>query len=544
MTKLDYMILGFIVSIYAILSFVHLGSFENPVSFVTLSENEEIIFSFNEPSDIKLVKIYTGTQVGEYRLEGSIDGKNYQYFDTVMTSGAFGWDEVSILKKIKYLKMTLTNGEGVLGEIGFYDNDNHLISSRTSQEKGKVLLDEQKVIPNEISYLNSSYFDEIYFARSAYEYTKGLPSYEWTHPPLGKLIQALPIKLFTMTPFYYRFMGNVSGILMIVIMYLFGKVLFQKRRYAIAASLLMALDTFHFAQSRMGTVDVYLVLFIMISTLFMFYYLKNPTGKNRLWNLFFSGIFFGLSICIKWTGLWCGFGLAILLFTHLFQNRNYFKIWKKPIRDDFIICFLSFVVIPIILYSGCYFCFPKTANLEVKNVRTLIQQTEDMYQYHSTLEAQHPFTSKFYTWPISYKPVWYYTKVVDHNHRQTISGVGNIMIWWVGVLALIYLLLKAFIKKDSTTIRILIMFLSLYLPYLLIGRVMFLYHYFPTLPFMMLAVIVLIADLEKKFNQRKILPIYLILVLFVFILYYPVASGMTVSNDYINALRILKSWTF
>ena len=391
-----------------------------------------------------------------------------------------------------------------MGEVGIYDNKNRLLSVKHVTKNGKALLDEQAQIPKKISYLNSSYFDEIYFARSAYEYTKGLPVYEWTHPPLGKLIQALPIKLFTMAPFYYRLMGNLSGTLMIVVMYLFGRLLFVKRKYAIASSLLMALDTFHFAQSRMGTVDTHLALFIMLSTLFMFYYLKNPTGKNHLWNLFFSGLFFGLSVCVKF----------------------------------------SFVILPCFIYCGSYFLFPRMSNATVNNIDTLIVQTKDMYHYHSTLKAYHFFTSDFYTWPISYKPVWYYTNSSDDNHRQTISGIGNIAIWWVGVLALIYLLWKIIFRKDIQSLNLLVMFLCLYLPYLFIGRIMFLYHYFPAIFLMMLAIVVLISDIEKRWHHLRILPIYLLLVLLVFILYYPVVSGTEVSNDYLDSLRLLKSWTF
>ena len=75
------------------------------------------------------------------------------------------------------------------------------------------MIDERHTVPKQISHLNSTYFDEIYFARTAYEYANGLPAYEWVHPPLGKLLMAIPIKLGKMAPFYYRFMGNVAGIL-------------------------------------------------------------------------------------------------------------------------------------------------------------------------------------------------------------------------------------------------------------------------------------------------------------------------------------------
>ena len=102
-----------------------------------------------------------------------------------------------------------------------------------------------------------------------------------------------------MAPFYYRFMGNIAGILMIPIMYLLGKELFKKRKYAIASSLLILLDNFHFAQTRMGTVDSYLVLFIMLSFYFMFRFINN---KNTNINLLLSGLFIGLAISVKWTG--------------------------------------------------------------------------------------------------------------------------------------------------------------------------------------------------------------------------------------------------
>ena len=58
-----------------------------------------------------------------------------------------------------------------------------------------------------------------------------------------------------MAPFYWRLMGNIAGIIMIIVMYLFGKEMFKKRKYALIAALLMTFDTFHFAQTRMGTID-------------------------------------------------------------------------------------------------------------------------------------------------------------------------------------------------------------------------------------------------------------------------------------------------
>ena len=65
-------------------------------------------------------------------------------------------------------------------------------------------------MPEYQSYLNSTYFDEIYHARTACENIEGVYPYEISHPPLGKLIIAIGIELFGMTPFGWRFSGVCS----------------------------------------------------------------------------------------------------------------------------------------------------------------------------------------------------------------------------------------------------------------------------------------------------------------------------------------------
>ncbi|MBR2717342.1 MAG: glycosyltransferase family 39 protein, partial [Oscillospiraceae bacterium] len=54
--------------------------------------------------------------------------------------------------------------------------------------------------------------------------------YEITHPPLGKAIISLGIRLFGMTPFGWRFMGALTGVLMVPLMYLLVKQLTKDTR--------------------------------------------------------------------------------------------------------------------------------------------------------------------------------------------------------------------------------------------------------------------------------------------------------------------------
>lgn len=542
LTKIDYLILGIIVLIYSVLSFINLGSFTNPQTFYEFKNNEGVVFEFTDLTDVIRIKLYNGEEAGNYELYVSSDNEEYTYIKDIENEGAFAWKEEKVLDRIKYIKLVAKNTPSILGEVVFYDNSKSMIPVKkvtsTIQKKESTinnLIDEKESVPEKISYLNSTYFDEIYFARAAYDYVYNIEVYEWTHPPLGKLIQAIPIKITnTMAPFYYRVMGNIAGILMIVVMYIFGLALFKTRKYAIFSSLLMFFDCFHFAHTRMGTVDSFLVLFIMLSIYFMYRYLQQ---KNIKKNLFLSGLFFGLATSVKWTGMLAGLALAILYFTDMIKNK------RKPVKlITYGFCF--FVFIPLAIYLSCYLFFPMDGTAKTPTINSIIETTENMYNYHSQLEATHSFSSPWYTWPLNYKPVWYYNNKVDHYNRGTIVGIGNIAIWWSGIVSLIYLLYRLIRKKEKEDYLLIISVLSMWLPYIFIGRVMFLYHFFPALPFIMLAITRLFHDLVEKTKKDYILGMYVITIATVFILYYPVISGTITTNNYIEQLKLLSSWYF
>lgn len=532
----DYITLGVILIAYSVISFINLGSTINPNTFLRVEKTDKVIIKLKNQEDIIKMKIFNGECNAKYQLYSSTDGKKYTYINDYVGTGALSWQEERIISKGKYIKI-LFLAKSSIGEIAFYNNNKEIIKIEDviyNKKHIKSLNDEQNTIPKKISYMNSSYFDEIYFARTAYEYTQGMETYEWTHPPLGKLIQAIPIYISNyLSPFNYRLMGNISGILMIAVMYVFAKELFKKRKYAIFASLLMAFDTFHFAQTRMGTVDSHLILFILLASYFMVKYTKN----NKTFCLLLSGIFFGLSVSVKWTGLYGGIALAIIFFTHLVKN-------KKLNIKNLLKGTLFFVVIPLFIYSSLYLIFPNNKLNHTTNFESIINQQKDMYNYHSKLNATHYFSSKWYTWPISYKPVWYHQEILNNDTKETISGIGNIVIWWMGIIGFLYSLIKLIRKKDKQSFIIVVSMLSLWLPYVFIGRVMFLYHYFPVLPFMMLGIVNLFKSIEEKYKLKYLIPLYMIFVIAFFIIYYPVISGIETPVSYIEKLRIFDSWTF
>ena len=116
-----------------------------------------------------------------------------------------------------YVLIVAKQDNSTLGDVVFYDLYNVILPI---EKNDSPLTDETELVPDEISFMNSTYFDEIYYARTAYEYLHGIDVYEWTHPPLGKLLMTIPIAIFGFSPFTFRLMANIFGILLIPIMYI------------------------------------------------------------------------------------------------------------------------------------------------------------------------------------------------------------------------------------------------------------------------------------------------------------------------------------
>ncbi|MEK7582411.1 MAG: hypothetical protein AAB452_00940, partial [Patescibacteria group bacterium] len=167
----------------------------------------------------------------------------------------------------------------------------------------------------------------------------------------------------------------------------------------------------------------------------------------------------------------------------------------------------------------------------------LIELNTEMYRSNQRLTADHPFSSKWYTWPFMTRPIFYW---VDADAR--IYLLGNPVSWWLSTLAVIMAIsLLIFDPKSikKPAIILLLGYILNLLPFIGIHRVMFLYHYLTALIFALLILIHLI-DQESK-RLRYFIPL-IALVIVTFIFFAPLSYGLPLSeNDY--SLRIwMQSW--
>lgn len=136
--------------------------------------------------------------------------------------------------------------------------------------------------------------------------------------------------------------------------------------------------------------------------------------------------------------------------------------------------------------------------------------------------------------------------MISDTVREGISSFGNPLVWWVGIPAFLYVLYLAVRKKDRYAAFFTIGYLAQYLPWFFVSRLTFIYHYFPSVIFVVLMIVYSLLQLKKRLSGRCFLLItvlYTASVFVLFLLFYPVLSGQPVEVGFVDKwLRWFESW--
>lgn len=581
----DYALMLCVAILYGVLAFFNLGDTVAPQTFYTPeNEGEQAVFDLGETKDYYFL-YYCGPSSGHFTVELSDDGESWTpcCFATSDSGDVFYWrwfmpvsednkrltyeendhfykgvryssaGEYFPLQRSRYLRVTFKNVKTMLGEVAFLSADGETLPFACLAGGSDALSDEQGVVPVARTYMNSAYFDEVYHARTAYEFKQGLTAYEWTHPPLGKVLIMLGMELFGVTPFGWRFMGALFGVLMLPAMYLLVMQLTHKRKPALLSMLLFSVDFMHFVQTRIATVDSFAVLFIMLMTLFMVRYAQMDWRRDGFFKslvpLFLSGLTMGLACAVKWIGAYGGVGLAVLFFWSLGKRMR--ENAKAPAHDpDFYkklwgtlgACVIFFVLIPLCVYYFSYYWQLKPeGGLSIARVVELQKQ---MLSYHSgDRGATHYYCSAWYQWPVIGWPMSFYGggNFFDSDTVARITCMGNPVIWWLGLAAVLYGLIRTALQKkaDARRLSVLIMYLAQFCPWLMVTRGTFIYHYFACVPFLIVALALALSDLGARRARAGRIAGYAVLGLSAaaFALFYPILSGLPVSRAFAQCLE-------
>ena len=575
MERCDWIPLVLVTVLYAITAFFQLGSMSAPESYVKLQQGDPYTFSFSQPVKVDEISFYTALGTGTYRLEYTNNGTDWKWVDLDQNYATlFKWekadlnqipeglDQPPVTLEATTFRITATEApreEGVwLAELALWSDGEPLIPDHVDVG-AQALFDEPEEWTTKQTYLNSTYFDEIYHPRTALEHLNNIYPYEVSHPPLGKLIMSIGIALFGMVPFGWRFMGTLFGVLMLPILYVFLKNFFGKTPVALCGTCLFAFDFMHLVQTRIGTIDTYGVFFILVSYYFMYRWLCCPVGsslRKTAVPLFLCGLFWGIGCACKWTVIYAGAGLAVMWLLGLVFRYQEWK--REPQGFDFISFVLSttslsiifFVLLPSVIYTASYIPYATAqGNLTLDNLLNVMWSNQEfMLSYHQGVHSTHPYQSSWYQWIFDARPILYYRDLDLANTegvKSLFASFNNPLVSWAGLLAFFAVAVQTIRRKCGRGLFILIAVLSQFLPWLPIGRTLFAYHYFPTILFLVFAIAYLMNDMLDRHKKGANLAVYGFTgcTVAVYAIFYPALTGLYIPLWYSEVfLRWFPSW--
>jgi len=351
----------------------------------------------------------------------------------------------------------------------------------------------------------NEYFDEVYHAftarqilngnKMAWEWWNTPPegfAYEWTHPPLAKLGMVLGMKVFGENSFGWRIVQAILGSGVVLLIYLISKELFKDQLLSILSALVFSLDGLPLAMFRIGMNDTYVLFFMLLS---LYFFIKDKD--------FLSSVGFGLSLASKWSVIW-----IIPLF---------FLLWLKR-REKFRPSIIWFLIIPPVVYLLSYLPMFLTGH----GLDIWWEMQKQMWWYHTQLKATHPYTSPWWSWPLLIRSIYLYTSNEVNGMVSRIYAFGNPFVFWFGLLSVFLSSIYAFYERNKKLALVIFAYLIFFVPWAASPRIMFLYHYLPSLPFLAIA-----TGYVLRRNLKLAIPV-LFLFLLAFIYFYPHWTGLKI----------------
>jgi dolichyl-phosphate-mannose-protein mannosyltransferase len=411
---------------------------------------------------------------------------------------------------------------------------------------------------------NGTYFDEIYYARAAFELADKTIPFESTHPPLGKLLIAASTSSFGFAPFQWRMPGAIASAVIPILVLLLTIYLGGSYSAAILAAAFSTLDFTRVVLGRLATLDTQVTAWMLLAFVFLSRFLidriresdqlkSNLALKNKDWScLALAGLASGMAISTKWNAVFALIAIVLLSFAWVlldFRQRarsatNSFKLasarqsfWQHIVKLS-----LCLTLLPLLVYYSV-FVIEAVALHQPVDPWTFWQRQLSMYRYHSGLTAQHPFASAYFSWPFMQIPVYLWTQDFGAGIRASLAIIGNPAVWWSILPACLYLFWHGRIILSPVAIVPLVGFVALFFCWASASRIVFIYHFYAASCFGCILLALSIEDLNKKAKWIRFTAVGLAAILAY--KFWPVYMGTPTSTANIDkGLRWFSTWVF
>lgn len=328
-------------------------------------------------------------------------------------------------------------------------------------------------------------------------------------------------------PWGWRIPEVLVGSTGVIFIYLLAKKMFAGRFTPVFASILLTFEFSWFVNSRIAFIEIFVATFSLVAAYFFwsFYQTDSDSAKGNLRYLVLTGVFFGLAVASKWSGL---FLLAFVSVFYLWQKRKKIALAFAKIS--------SIALIAVAVYIGSYSFYLTSHTLsDFTNLQTRMLNFH-IYEIPERAERLGENTDSFnnaYTpWIWVLNPIYpYYGE--DFNEKiSSVLFLFNPAIFW-GILAAIIMSAKK-IANNKEVLFLTGAFGVSWLPWLFASRPTYPYYLLSAIPF---GILLFNGVIEEKFMGKRFLLVgFAFSVAIVFLFYYPILTNLIVPDWYFRIL--------
>ncbi len=413
------------------------------------------------------------------------------------------------------------------------------------------------------------------------------------HPPLGKWIIALGELAVGATPTGWRLSVAVIGILSVFITARIARRLTRSNLVGALAGLFVALDGIHLVMSRTGLLDIILGFFVLIA--FGLFLLDRDHMRKRLatliehagiqatattWGPRFgmrplrwaAAFTLGLACGVKWSGIY--FAIAFILMSIVWDVSARKAIGvKRPWRATLLrslpsTAALSGVIILLTYTATWTGWFLSDEGWDrswaagtgvIAALSSLLHYHSEMWNFHVGLTTEHAYASNPWSWPFQSRPTSFqWADIKDHSQgcevdycASEVLALGNPIIWWAGILAVIYQVWRWIGKRDWRSAAVLVGIAAGWLPWMMyLNRTIFTFYTVVFVPFLAIALAMSAAALlgppdattERKKRGMIAITILVALVIAAAWWFYPVWTGQPIPYNQWQMRMWMPTW--
>jgi len=549
MTKSDVVKIFALLAVSVVLTGYNLGSLSKPVTSIS----GDLAWRIDLAHDQKISDVWIYKSRNNIKLNVICDQDDITQTVTYTEMEAYAWS---------YRKLIVPCHEGArfqaslststrLYEIYFADGQGNRIQptaicadapgSECSETEATRLFDEREKVTGIPTQIQSSYYDEGFHiedgVRAAGE-SVGTTNTNPAHPFFGRAMIALSMKNIGVVPFAWRLPDAIAGAMLPLLVLILTWRMFDQKNIAYFAAFLVLCDTSRLTLSRVATTDSQLCFWVLVQSIGLWEWLRScaqPFAKSRSifhnvkW-LVVLGIGLGFASGIKWSGAFTLPVLGVVIALGVFVR-------PKPIRT-----FLNTAIIlagtSTIAYGIGYAAIIDKWDFSL--IEVIASDIFRMLRFHQTFSGFVPYQSQFVEWPWLNRPVALFAGYgLPPEKTLKLFIVGNPFVYWA-ILPAIYL---AFIigstKKVSGNLFAVGFFLSLFAVWAFVGRLTFLYHFAPIMPF---GAIIIASVLHNPDIPSWVRKSYLTLVGIGFVVFVPLALGLAVPKEILEISNWFTEW--